>query len=125
MKKADHLKFLELFDKAALRLGAEKFIYRETMPASAPQLEGYRFHTIYGELVLHPDKPWKIDPSDKRRIKYTVDVFGKFTGDGPYPESANRFTGKWNFHLGPQEGYQILRAVDLILHQVLKIIDPR
>lgn len=123
MKKADHLKFLELFDKAALLFGAEKFIYREATPTcTAPQLDGYRFQTIYGELVLHPDKPWRIEPSHRGRLKYTVDVFGRFKGDGPYPESANKFSGKWNFHYGAVDEHQLEYCVDNIMFQVRNIL---
>lgn len=56
---------------------------------------GYTVETKYGSLALYPDV-LHLD-----RV-YSPDVYGRFTGNGPWHSGANPHSGKWNMHLSDE-----------------------
>jgi hypothetical protein len=108
-----------MLDAKLLELGAEKFVYRAAShsgESDIPELPGYRFQTTHGPLVLHPDIPWSLNKGD--RLLHTVTVFGRFEGDGPFPEPANQFSGKRNFHFGSRTADELPDCIEMIANAV-------
>ncbi len=58
----------------------------------------YSIETKYGELVLHPAIPMKLDGGRLKQKDYWTDIFGKFTDWRRAAKAGLR--PKWNHHYG-------------------------
>lgn len=99
-KKQLHNYWLQELDKELIKLGGKLNI--EYMGGSPPRAN-YVFQTKVGELVLHPDVPFRLVP--KQRLTYYLTLFGRFDKEKEAKKlvDCNPFSGKWNFHYGEVE----------------------
>lgn len=119
MRKADFARWIKELDEAMKSLGADCFEFDKASEYRAAE-PGYRFQTIYGPLTLHPSMPISYD--GKRAIGYNATLYGRFSGDDHFPLTGNRFSRKWNFHLGDRRGDDITFAVCRIYNSIQRIL---
>lgn len=98
MKKVDFAVWLNQLHEELVEMGGEHFDYQlaETFTdgsGSQPHIPGYRFETIYGTLVLHPDVA--IDSRD-----LDCAVYGKFADVNNATRRAANVHYKWNHEYG-------------------------